>query len=395
VLVALGATEADRLTESSIGLVRMSCMLRGDGRGDSHHNEKSEPAAPAPAAATKCGIGEHRGPQMKTPTMPDDKAISVSPASTHGMPVAPSAARLCRFAAADGHHCAAADQPEHTGHQAPHFHQASRVFTVPGQARWRLWRRVGHGRRELVRLDMAVLGSDEVVHDQRKGEHRQVSYGVGGVGKVRPAAARIAVRARRAERGSGTAAGVVGEPERGDERDMDDCADPGLEEAETAGDGGGFGPAVADHGQHGHLAALPDVAATALVACCEAHAVLRQATMSGRPADTLAGWGGSGSGLIAPMSQAGCSQTPGCWRRRAVCAPDDELGTLPAVLGYLGGVPGVAVGLPGRCIAVSFLFAGPLSGSAGAGQWRVRTVGGRGPSAGTPRSSSRPGVGMR
>src|SRR5262249_11444251 len=77
----------------SVGVVQ-----GGRDRGERNHNgeEQEEPAAPADAAAL--GPGEkHRGPHMKTPTMPEDRAISVSPASTHGIPVAPSAARLERF----------------------------------------------------------------------------------------------------------------------------------------------------------------------------------------------------------------------------------------------------------------------------------------------------------
>src|SRR5262245_30790261 len=51
----------------------------------------------AGAAVPPESSGAHGGAHMKTPTMPDDGAIRVSPASTQGMPVAPSAARLERL----------------------------------------------------------------------------------------------------------------------------------------------------------------------------------------------------------------------------------------------------------------------------------------------------------
>ena len=69
---------------------------------------------------------------MKTPTMPDDRAISVSPAGTQGIPVAPAAAwleRLRRPIASLAPHPINPDPPATS---APHFHQASGdVFPGP------------------------------------------------------------------------------------------------------------------------------------------------------------------------------------------------------------------------------------------------------------------------
>src|ERR1035438_5707089 len=74
---------------------------------------------------------------MKAPTMPEDRAISVRPASTQGIPVAPSAARLERLRRPIAIMAPQPTRPNTPAISASHFHQASRVFTVfdrPGGA---------------------------------------------------------------------------------------------------------------------------------------------------------------------------------------------------------------------------------------------------------------------
>src|SRR5579863_10009718 len=74
---------------------------------------------------------------MKTPTMPDDRAISVSPASTQGIPLAPSAARVERLRRPIAIIAPQPTSPKIPAIMAPHFHQPSRVPTVfdsPGGA---------------------------------------------------------------------------------------------------------------------------------------------------------------------------------------------------------------------------------------------------------------------
>src|SRR5260370_35257873 len=74
---------------------------------------------------------------MKTPTMPEDRAISGRRASTEGMPVAPSAARLERLRRPIAIIAPQPTRPNTPAIIASHFHQASRVFTVfdrPGGA---------------------------------------------------------------------------------------------------------------------------------------------------------------------------------------------------------------------------------------------------------------------
>src|SRR5258708_20933799 len=70
---------------------------------------------------------------MKTPTMPEDRAISVSPASTHGIPVAPSAARLDRFRRPIAIIAPQPIRPNTPATRAPHFHQPSSVLTGPAR----------------------------------------------------------------------------------------------------------------------------------------------------------------------------------------------------------------------------------------------------------------------
>src|ERR1039457_3989169 len=74
---------------------------------------------------------------MKTPTMPEDRAISVRAARTQGIPVAPSAARLERLRRPIAIIAPQPTRPNTPAIIASHFHQASRVFTVfdrPGGA---------------------------------------------------------------------------------------------------------------------------------------------------------------------------------------------------------------------------------------------------------------------
>ena len=71
------------------------------------------------------------GAHMKTATMPEDRAISVSPASTQGMPVAPSAARLERLRRPIAIIAPQPIRPNTPAISAPHFHQASSVLTRP------------------------------------------------------------------------------------------------------------------------------------------------------------------------------------------------------------------------------------------------------------------------
>src|SRR5947208_11260506 len=70
-------------------------------------------------------------PHMKTPTMPDDNAISVRPARTQGIPLAPSAARLERLRRPIAIIAPQPTSPNTPATRAPHFHQASNVLTVP------------------------------------------------------------------------------------------------------------------------------------------------------------------------------------------------------------------------------------------------------------------------
>src|SRR6266513_278524 len=113
----------------SVGLVQGG---RDRGERDLKGEEQEQPAAPAVAAAFGPDE-EHRGPHMKTPTMPEDRAISVSPASTQGIPVAPSAARLERLRRPIAIIAPQPISPNTPATRAPHFHQPSKVFTGPAR----------------------------------------------------------------------------------------------------------------------------------------------------------------------------------------------------------------------------------------------------------------------
>src|SRR5215472_6720836 len=96
--------------------------------------EGGKPAAPAAAPAPVLPVisaAEHRRAHMKTPTMPDDRAISVSPARTHGIPLAPSAASEERLRRPIAIIAPQPISPNTPATKAPHFHQASSVFTGP------------------------------------------------------------------------------------------------------------------------------------------------------------------------------------------------------------------------------------------------------------------------
>src|SRR5262249_48729391 len=69
--------------------------------------------------------------------MPDDRAISVRPASTHGMPAAPSAARFDRLRRPIAIIAPHAISPNTPAISDPPFHHASHGFTLlarPGSA---------------------------------------------------------------------------------------------------------------------------------------------------------------------------------------------------------------------------------------------------------------------
>src|SRR5580704_6282744 len=109
---------------------RQPCEGDEDKQSGGEPAASADPALPAPAPWVS---GRHRGPHMKTPTMPDDRAISVSPASTHGIPVAPSAARLERLRRPIAIIAPQPTSPNTPATSAPHFHQASSVFTSPAR----------------------------------------------------------------------------------------------------------------------------------------------------------------------------------------------------------------------------------------------------------------------
>ena len=162
-----------------------------------------EAAAPAPAATAPavCGVAEHRGPHRKTPTMPEDRAISVSPASTHGIPVAPSAARLGRLRrpiAIIAPQPISPNTPATRAHPLPPGQQ--RVH-VPGQARRRLRRRVRNARREPGGGGRAAAWPMLAWCTARaRRSMRQVSSGLGGSGNVRLAVASDLVEGAHAAR---------------------------------------------------------------------------------------------------------------------------------------------------------------------------------------------------
>src|SRR6266566_8729686 len=106
-------------------------VQRRHDRGEREHSGEEKGQSAAPAAAAFGPGEEHGGPHMKTPTMPEDRAISVSPASTHGIPVAPSAARLERLRRPIAIIAPQPIRPNTPAISAPHFHHASSVLTRP------------------------------------------------------------------------------------------------------------------------------------------------------------------------------------------------------------------------------------------------------------------------
>src|SRR5260370_1137476 len=75
--------------------------------------------------------GGHGRAHMKTATMPEDGAIRVSPASTQGMPVAPSAGRLDRLRRPIAIIAPQPIRPNTPAIRPPPFPQASRVLARP------------------------------------------------------------------------------------------------------------------------------------------------------------------------------------------------------------------------------------------------------------------------
>src|SRR5580692_9779737 len=90
-----------------------------------HGGHPAAEAAPAVVVTAVVVSPEHRGLYRKTPTMPDARAITVSPASTHGMPAAPSAARDERFRRPTAIIAPQAIRPKMPAMNDPHFHQAA------------------------------------------------------------------------------------------------------------------------------------------------------------------------------------------------------------------------------------------------------------------------------
>ena len=253
--------------------------------------------------------------------MPDDRAISVSPASTHGMPVAPSAARLCRL-----RRPIAIIAPQPVSPNTPAIRRQplppgqQRVHRA-GQAGRRLRSGVGHGHREPAgQRREAGAGHAGVVHGEGEQEHGQVSRGLGGSGNVRLAVASIWARARHAARVSGTAAGSSASRRAGHERDPDHRAYLRFQEAEPAGRGGRLGPAVADHGQRGDLAALLDHRGDRLGGLLGGPGRVPAGDDQGAAGgDVAPGRADPARGAWRPCPRRAAARSPGCWcpRRRA------------------------------------------------------------------------------
>ena len=169
---------------------------------------------------------------MKTPTMPEDRAISVSPASTHGIPVAPSAARLDRLRRPIAIIAPQPIRPNTPATRAPHFHQPSSVLTGPGQAGRRQRSRVRHPAASPRPVkDRAGRWRDGGRPVPREGtassascSHQRVKVAAGGRLDLGDGA--------QARRGSGTRRRVVRQPQAEDERNPDHRPGLGLQQPE-------------------------------------------------------------------------------------------------------------------------------------------------------------------
>ena len=134
---------------------------------------------------------------------------------------------------------------------------------------------------------------------------------------LRPAAAWIWARARRARRDSGTAAGSSASRRPRDERDPDHRPTWGSSRRNRCGRGGGLGPAVADHREHGDLPALPGDGGDApwwpawpTRRCCGRPPPARG---RGRPRP---GRAGRVRGAWRPCPRRAAARPPACWSRR-------------------------------------------------------------------------------